>query len=372
MKHLHWTVLALLFCSAAAAAETAMVDAAGRAGERAASNAYYTGLAERLSQSTNPRHLLFAARLVHRVARDPILATGTGATTTAPSPEALFERAVELGSSDPWIWWMVATGCPVAESRCDRALARAKLRELAPSNAAVWMLRDPVAHVRADGTSDSNDEAGADQELEHIAAASRADFYYGETVRTHLDAYDQLPLPASFPPGEGLFDGPASLELVRGAIALTDASSAWLMRSFPSLPGCEQQALDRLGESRKSRCIAAARLLAREADTLLAAMYANGLLRRLLPDGTEREGVLRAGRALAWRQAAKVELQHRGTDYRIDPESFDEEIALWREPGATELGVMRRQLEAAGIPLEPPPDWTPSSPVEPLPASGAD
>ena len=49
-----------------------------------------------------------------------------------------------------------------------------------------------------------------------------------------------------------------------------------------------------------------------------------------------------------------------------------DKLALWREPGATELKVVRKQLEAAGIALDPPPDWVPSRPIDPPPITDAD
>ena len=107
MKHRHWIVPALLLAAIAIAAEPPTPDPAQRAQERAASNAYYAELAERLSQSSNPRHLIIAARLLGRVGAGP--KTGADARTVAvtPSAEALLARAIELGATDPWIWWMI-------------------------------------------------------------------------------------------------------------------------------------------------------------------------------------------------------------------------------------------------------------------------
>ena len=112
----------------------------------------------------------------------------------------------------------------------------------------------------------------------------------------------------------------------------------------------------------------------READSVLIERIAGRVLLRLLPPSSEREAALRASLRSAWQMESWMALMAPS-----DPEhprsntQFEEEtMALWRSPGATELDVMRQQLEAAGIPLDPPVDWKPSQPFDPLPSARAD
>lgn len=98
------------------------------------------------------------------------------------------------------------------------------------------------------------------------------------------------------------------------------------------------------------------------------------MLLRLLPPGTERDAVGRARERLEWQiQASGALLSPSDGKARMtDTAAVLELLALWRAPGASELGVMRQQLEAAGVALDPPPDWRSWRSIEVAPAAADD
>jgi hypothetical protein len=345
-------------------------------------DAYYvhtSELAEVLARSPNPRHLMVAAKLRHGAVAEalarrvsPEAIARVAAQSTLPDADALVREALRLGANDPLLWWIAATDCPATPATCDAPAAIARLRELAPSNGAVWLLvpRGTTPYAGTEATGD----ADGDAVLDRIATASRHDYYIGERTRAYLDAFDQLPLQAEAIVDPAEFSEPVSPEVVRGllafGLALADALPG--PQAFTSL--CGEDTLARLGEPRAARCREAMRTMLRTADSPMPYRIAGNALLRLLPPGAERDTVQRDQQRMLWQITALGVLQSAGEDkdWRVDPDAIEEALALWRAPGATELGVMRQQLEAAGIALDPPPDWRGWSAIEVAPAAGGD
>lgn len=345
-------------------------------------DAYYVHIADLagvLARSPNPRHLMVAAKLRHGAVAEalarrvsPEAVARVAARPALPDADDLVRESLRLGATDPLLWWIAATDCPATPEICDAPAAIARLRELAPSNGAVWLLV-PRGTTPYAGTEASGDVDG-DAVLDRIAAASRHDYYIGERIQSYLDAFDQLPLPAEAVVDTSDFDAPVSPEFVRGLIAFRFA----LADALPGLQTygvlCGEDTIARLGEPRAARCVDAMRTTLRTADSPMPHRIAGNALLRLLPPGAEREAVARDQQRMLWQITAYGVLQSAGEDpdWRVDPDAIEDSLALWRAPGATELGVMRQQLEAAGIALDPPPDWRGWSAIEVAPATGGD
>jgi hypothetical protein len=364
-----------------ASADAALpIDPGEQAAERAHADVHYpwlADLADDLARSSNPRHLMVAARLATQFwfDKETVLSPEVRAALEArPQLDAgtLVEKALRLGATDPLIWWIAANDCPAAPPRCDRRAAIAHLQSLAPSNAAVWILSDrprrPTDRESVDAALDAQD----DLHLDHIAAASRFDIYLGEALRSYMDALSRLPLPQRSALTDAAFDAPPSDDVVRGMLAFgyTMAEALPRLSYFAGL--CDADAIARLGAPRRERCLAAMRTAVREADSVLIERLASGVLLRLLPEGPDRDAMLRATARTAWQMESWMALGTTGDPPLTRARFEHERVALWLAPGASELDVMRKQLETAGIALDPPSDWKPSRPFAPLPPPSAD
>lgn len=368
--------LAMIVASPVIASEDGQTRAPSRSSDALFS--WLDTLAEHLSRSSNPRHLMIAARLsrdAERRGERARLTAGDGAQPRAGrhrlSADTLVEQARRLGSTDPWIWWILATDCP-GTTACDAAESTRRLRKLAPSNGAVWVL---TSHPdEASDASSSHVLAGATGHLAHIAAASRFDLYLGESMRAYLDALEQIPLPDEPVMDASTFDAVPSHDATRGLLAY----GLVMAQPLPPLGDlallCSNEFAEKLGKSHREHCVAAMRTIWREADSVPSERLASRRLLQLLPAGPERDAALRASHRSAWQMENWMSLQQ--ADGANPPRSSGRHAAetfeLWRQPGATELDVMRQQLEAAGIPLDPPVHWAPSQPLDPLPITDAD
>jgi hypothetical protein len=110
------------------------------------------------------------------------------------------------------------------------------------------------------------------------------------------------------------------------------------------------------------------------ADNVLSHGLATHMLLRSLPPGEERRAVERERARLQWQMSAAIELDTppAGSGATIDTAATQALLRAWREPGATELGVLRRRLERAGVALDPPPDWRSGQSIEPARARDSD
>jgi hypothetical protein len=380
-----WMRLAIggLVLSAAVEAAPGPVAGAETSAERRAYNdvhlPWLADLAEHLARSSNPRHLMVAARLATGFHFEPDLEVSPHVRAlldSRPKLDAgeLVAEAMRLGQTDPLVWWVAANACPAPATRCDRTAAIAHLQSLAPSNAAVWILSDRMRRPTDEEPANAERDEADDVQLERIAAASRFDIYSGEALRSYIDAFSQLPLPALPDAQQAHFDEPPREDVVRGLLAFGYAMAEALpgLGYFAGL--CDDRAIARLGDARRDRCVAAMHTATREADSVLIERIAGRVLLRLLPPGSEREAALRASLRSAWQMESWMALMAPSDPEhpRSNTQFEEEKIALWRSPGATELDVMQQQLEAAGIPLDPPVDWKPSQPFDPLPSARAD
>lgn len=319
-------VLVALLCSA-----PAHLIAAGGQDCATVWRAHMTELGRLLALSDEPTDVILAARF------------GVG------EPDEAGARMVRARALNPDAagWWRMATDCAGDFRHCDRAAAILELQRIDANNGAVWFLPAPWS------------EADTDRRLRQIAASPRFDTYFAEWLRRYLTALERLPLPRGFrdpdSPSHGIAPSEAQLRFTWAmGMAQTDL--------LPGLSGlsraCRESASTKLAPERKSLCIAALRRMMANADLYLVQQVAAKRLAALLT-GPAREEVVRARRRAAWQFAAWQESDGAdgGTDAAADARRFDARMAAWREPGATELDVMRSRLLAAGIAREPPAGW---------------
>ena len=319
---------------------------------------YLSDLSDHLARSSNPRDLLLAARLM-----------SSPDTSREQEASLLVSRALGPGVTDPLVWWWAATNCNSWPVACESSAAVTKVQAVAPSNAAVWMLTRDRDQTRTDSNPD---DPGGDADLDRMAAASRTDLYLGDGVRSSLAAFDQRPLPEAISRGGVGSDPSLAADIVRGVMAF-ELAMAMGPVSFPHVSRlCDDATVARLGAPRRARCIAAMRNVASKADSMHVERLANRVLVRLLEPGRERDAALRAATRASWQTDAWMKLQIEQDRVGKGSIAIADKLALWREPGATELKVVRKQLEAAGIALDPPPDWVPSRPIDPPPITDAD
>ncbi len=305
--------------------------AAGGADRATLWRAHMTELGRLLAQSDEPTEVILAARF------------GSG---EADEAGARMARARAL-NPDAAGWWRMATDCAGHLGHCDRAAATIELQRIDADNGAVWFLPAPWT------------ETDTDQRLRQIAASTRFDTYFAEWLRRYLTALERLPLPAGFRDGDSPGHGIASSE---AQLRFTWAMGMAQTDLLPGLSGlsnaCRESASKKLASERKSLCIAALRRMMADADLYLLQQVAAKRLAALLT-GPAREEVVHARRRAAWQFAAWQESDGAdgGADAAATARRFDALVAAWREPGATELDVMRSRLLAAGIALEPPAGW---------------
>lgn len=323
---------------------------------------HFRALAEVLEQSPQAREQWVAARLLATEAKRLTPQTSSEAVRAAwARVDAATQRALELDPDDPLLWWDLASHCSASAQVCDPDEALERVRALAPSNAAVWVMPTaPAGEARPAGHAPV---ASADQRLERMAAASRYDTFLGERVRAYYAALEAVPMPAALRT-ERLGIGPAPTAVqARGVLALGMAMADVMRESSGLMELCGAHVLARAGEPRRQRCRAALDRVLEKADTLMAYSLAHRLRLALEDDPARRSALERARDAVEWRSAAANAL--------FDPETqdgraaMDEYLALLLAPGATELGVMRDLLESRGIGLEPPPDWKSPRSIDP-------
>lgn len=264
--------------------------------------------------------------------------------------DRLIRRARSVAGDDALVWWTLAGDCPASAAACDRTSALARLREIEPDNALVWLVDLP---------NDSADEAAAlDAALAWAAHATRFDMHYVERASRYADLLGPIEPPASLlaaVPRE--FFVPATADGVQTMVALSFVLGEAVPPIAPIMGACKAAA-SRPGSARHTSCRAIADTLANTSDSLLGARIGSRLKLALAAPGSERDAAETAQRKLAWLWEAGAELQSNGVD---DPVFTAQQLARWREPGATELSMLRDLLRDHGVPLDPPADWTPSS-----------
>lgn len=293
-------------------------------------------------------------------ARDLLLASILSPWVTAEDRETravLMRRAMANAGDDPLVWWLGANDCPAATVVCDAPRARAKLRQIAPDNAAVWWLGVRVQNAADGSTTVLATDLALDAHLQGAAAATHYDNYLDDLLRELVQAM------VVDPPPPALL---ASLDAdTFGAaptpthVAFVDALGRALAVAMPSYGAIAGVCREPLIPARRELCLRALRTQVAQAEDLVTDGVAISTLLRLLPPGAERDAMLAHRRERAWQQAAWIELQQpAGVSGPLDSDQIECYVAESLQPQGSELSAMRACLEKAGIAPTPPPQWT--------------
>lgn len=328
-----------------------------------AHRAYLGDLADALAQSSDPRDLMIAARfkvgvrVMEKVRHDPegLARSGIG---DDPEIDALVRTALSSDPDDPLVWWIAATNCPGSAVACDAPRAVARLRQLDPENAVVWLVSDR-AQTRS-GPTPNIPASDDDERLLRIASASRYDTYLREDMHALDAVFASTPMPDMVVPWSSDWGPAPATDLLRFALAQGHALAGAFFGYSETEKLCGSLAQTTAEAARRDLCGGALRFVLEHADALAAHQVAAGQLHKLLPPGAEREAVAQKRRHVSWQLSAWGELQQ--SELAEDARPFDvDELEFmrdaWNQPGANELSVMRARLEAAGISLEPPAAW---------------
>lgn len=216
------------------------------------------------------------------------------------------------------------------------AEARRRLGRIDADNLATWIIA-----LGAEGA----DRADI---LPRMAAARRYDDHFGEILAIWIKAADAMPLPdetertALLPEAAG--DSPRQA-LRMAAAAMASASSYQLPPSKALFDTCTQADAP---DAAREACIEAARLMVRDARSVLALMVGTGLLGRL--DASGADDAERKRRISWWQQVAWPQLE--GDDSEARQAWLADLLA-----SKSEIEALRRAAERAGK-AEPPEGWT--------------
>jgi hypothetical protein len=326
-------------------------DARLEAAREAAHQRYTSQLLATLETSVQPRELLLAARLRRTQAwQAGKRGDGMAQMRQESTADALLQRAVQRGVDDPVVWWEVANACRLSPALCASDDPVTRLRELAPSNAAVW--------IRPRLGATSGDEA--EVRLARIAAASRYDTYLGERVRAWTVAQERVPMPPELVQELGADETTSRGALVFAFVTADVVTDATELRGL-----CGDSALAAAGEPRETACRAALDRALEKADSPLSYYAAWRARHALETDPMARATLERARATVEWQVAAMFELTVQG-EPKVNDAAQAEQFEFWLTPGATEFSVLRELLQAHGVALTPPPDWRGARAIEPV------
>jgi hypothetical protein len=317
--------------------------------------AYLTASADTLSTSSDPRELWVAARLLKQVEHWTLPLDGTemlngneASTRRARRRDELMTRALTLGAKDPMLAWIAQSGvyCPASPSVCREAEALARLRALAPSNAASWWTMaglDPERPETADVLQ---------QRLERIASASRFDTYDSERLLTFLRGLERTPVPPELLKGTTGVSPPTAASVRAGiAFEIQAVQDSLVQFDRQILVFCTAPDSD---DARRSLCEQVGRVSMEKAGNPLDHRLGARLLLALLPEGDARNTVIRQARIESWQQDQLLDLM---PDDSTSAQWVQRQVDCLIQPGATELGCARRFIAQSGRPLDPPPNW---------------
>lgn len=323
----------------------------------------YRELTRMIAASPDPRQRLLAAyRLASRFDETPF----DPRDPDQADARALF-AGVRVGSSDPWVLWMVGNQCPFDAGLCDRDGALRQLTELQPDNAAAWL---PVLNQAAT----RGDAAGVDEALARMAGASAWVDYYPETVRVLLAAFESL---ASNPRGLRLLIGApdpgAAAQDGRGEVAATvgalGIALAFAIPAFSPLgEACKGEALDT--RARRTDCRAVTRHLM-ASNTTIGQRVGAGFARRLAQDDAERAEIALFERRLDWQIQAQM-TAFRALETLDGRAPTDADLRLLRtwtaalRTTASEPEATAAVLAALNLPLDPPASYRSPERPEPI------
>ncbi|GAB3790910.1 hypothetical protein [Dyella agri] len=288
--------------------------------------------------------------LALRATAQPLLGAAVLARPLPQQPKtnsfhALISRAAAASDAGPAEQWMRLADCDAQADACPNATALRKLLELAPDNAAPWLLK-----LGLDNRDMKSDAARDD--LAKAAAAKSYDDYTGSSVTALAGVVDALPPP----PATQSAGGP---EGVQALIVLGNAR----LQPRPALPGvaklCENAGDD---AATKADCLKLGKLLEWGSSPLARSLGLH--LREVLGDADAQADARQQRRDLAWQIQNYSQLALRAQD---DPATAQRLLAAAKQ-GGTEMSQITAVLRASGVSTTAPGSWQPTAQDAPAPA----
>jgi hypothetical protein len=263
----------------------------------------------------------------------------------------LLARAQTAGPKDALTWWITAFACGNAIQICPRPDALQKLDQIAPNNAAVWLLEAQRAQKAGDGTA-------ANVALARAGAAREYNDYSTELTRTLLQAINDLPVPPAL-----LEKPPQGVAATREGIQLTIAYNL-ASRLGPgaqpviaaALELCDPTINAAQFDARRKDCLALAGKL--EWGSSLLAQRAGLALRARLQGGDKPNAeIANKLRNLAWQEQRSTEI----TQGMLASANGTRQLQRMSLQSHTESGLVYALLRDANVPLEAPVDTAPAA-----------
>lgn len=262
--------------------------------------------------------------------------------STSPSPlqdEPLI-RAAMGARDDALVQWLIANRLLGSgnDTHVDAIVANAT--RLEPDNAAVWGLAFALAWKR-------NERAAMDDAIAHMAASTRSDEHFADTVRAWYEVYERNPFPPS------MFADPADARSATFVAAMARAAATALASNQWLVQTCKTSANATPNNARATHCAAIGHLMLYHSTTLLARNIGFALLRVLGGDVANSEDKA-LSRNIEW-----ITLNYAASDLEKDPLAMRAYAADWLNLD-DEYEILQRALRRRGVSTEPPSDWQPS------------
>lgn len=297
-----------------------------------ASRAYHFRLADRLAADGGARNLALAANLRALALAGDLFHSGATLPRLAGDARlaAWTARAAHEAQGDPFVLSLLIRPFSPGDDPRRRAV-RDALQLADPANLAAF----------------PDDEAQVVVRLAEAGEGSRFDLHYGALLRATLDAVERHP-PGARHARWLLNDDTPTL---RAYAILLSFAMMETPRFVPIIEACRGDALALVG--RRETCVRYGAVLADGSDTLLAHMFGLAILHNSATDAETRECIEARRRKAAWVSERWRVLGEN------DPVGFNDwqADALRASPGIDEMTLMRKALEAYGVPLEPPAEF---------------
>ena len=259
-------------------------------------------------------------------------------TSAQDRRQVYFARAHALAPQSPALAWMYAETCDYGQDHCAQRLQ--PLQQLAPDNAAAWLLELAIIPTGGPARLLPGFAAQRARIIEQMAAKPRFDTYRIALMHRLLAA---------------LHGAPASPVLLQGSAAFTHwfmASTFYTAWATPPFQGVALACEPRPADTRlRQACYRLGETMALRGDTLMANLIGSSVAIANAPDAGARKAAQARRRELLWLNDA---LQQAGKQ----PGFTARFLALWdRDP--READDVRAIIAAAGLPTTPRPGWQP-------------
>lgn len=250
------------------------------------------------------------------------------------------EAAHGAGAAVQWVALGACGSMGPQPEDCIAPMALTKLEQLAPDNAAVWLLAFDRARQKGDSRA-------ARQALARAAQGREFSTYYGTLLKSVLETARALPM------------SPALVHELAGANGNAYAANYMLAAGnvlylptpslAPVFETCRSPGHD---EALRTDCVKLAKLLT-WGDTVMARAAGLALQERLATTPQARARALNARRILSWQtqQFAALVLKAR------HDQGLAARLVQLVLQGGTENSIQIALLREAGVPITPSPDW---------------